>query len=77
MNAKDKEFYDIVFKNCTEKEIYEILLKKKERLIDTKKKELSLSKIKKWPSIYLRLEQETFMRQKYNMENGVPERWIV
>ena len=30
MNAKDKEFYDIVFKNCTEKEIYAILLKKKE-----------------------------------------------
>ena len=30
MNAKDKEFYDIVLKNCTEKEIYAILLKKKE-----------------------------------------------
>merc|ERR1712098_323957 len=30
MNAKDKEFYDIVFKNCTEEEIYAILLKKKE-----------------------------------------------
>ena len=30
MNAKEKEFYDIVFKNCTEKEIYAILLKKKE-----------------------------------------------
>ena len=30
MDAKDKEFYDIVFKNCTEEEIYAILLKKKE-----------------------------------------------
>ena len=30
MNAKDKEFYDIVLKNCTEKEIYAILLQKKE-----------------------------------------------
>ena len=30
MNAKDKEFYDIVFKNCTEEEIYATLLKKKE-----------------------------------------------
>ena len=30
MNTKDKEFYDIVFKNCTEEEIYAILLKKKE-----------------------------------------------
>ena len=30
MNTKDKEFYDIVLKNCTEKEIYAILLKKKE-----------------------------------------------
>ena len=30
MNAKDKEFYDIVLNNCTEKEIYAILLKKKE-----------------------------------------------
>merc|ERR1712208_94353 len=30
MNGKEKSFYDIVFKNCTEKEIYEILLKKKE-----------------------------------------------
>merc|ERR1711867_120345 len=30
INAKDKEFYDIVFKNCTEEEIYAILLKKKE-----------------------------------------------
>ena len=30
MNAKEKEFYDIVFKNCTEEEIYAILLKKKE-----------------------------------------------
>merc|ERR1711881_459849 len=30
MDAKDKEFYDIVFNNCTEEEIYAILLKKKE-----------------------------------------------
>merc|ERR1712098_272783 len=30
MDAEDKEFYDIVFKNCTEEEIYAILLKKKE-----------------------------------------------
>ena len=30
MNGKEKIFYDILFKNCTEKEIYEILLKKKE-----------------------------------------------
>ena len=30
MNAKDKAFYDIVFNNCTEEEIYAILLKKKE-----------------------------------------------
>jgi len=30
MNAKDKEFYDIVLNNCTEKEIYAILLQKKE-----------------------------------------------
>merc|ERR1711962_1656127 len=30
MNGKEKEFYDIVFKNCTEKEIYAILLRKKE-----------------------------------------------
>ena len=30
MSAEDKEFYDIVFKNCTEEEIYAILLKKKE-----------------------------------------------
>ena len=30
MDAKDKEFYDIVFENCTEEEIYAILLKKKE-----------------------------------------------
>ena len=29
MNAKDKEFYDIVLKNCTEKEIYAILVEKK------------------------------------------------
>ena len=32
MNGIEKEFYDIVFKNCTEKEIYEILLKKKYKL---------------------------------------------
>ena len=30
MDAKDKECYDIVFNNCTEEEIYAILLKKKE-----------------------------------------------
>merc|ERR1711947_7629 len=30
MNAKDKEFYEVVFKNCTEEEIYAILLKEKE-----------------------------------------------
>merc|ERR1712115_223836 len=30
MNTEDKEFYDIVLNNCTEKEIYAILLKKKE-----------------------------------------------
>ena len=30
MNTKDKEFYDIVLNNCTEEEIYAILLKKKE-----------------------------------------------
>merc|ERR1712120_111171 len=30
INAKEKEFYDIVFNNCTEEEIYAILLKKKE-----------------------------------------------
>ena len=32
MNGKEKEFYDIVFKNCTEKEIYAILFKKKDKL---------------------------------------------
>ena len=32
MDAKDKEFYDIVFNNCTEEEIYAILLKKKEKV---------------------------------------------
>ena len=30
MNTEDKEFYDIVLNNCTEKEIYAILLQKKE-----------------------------------------------
>ena len=30
MNGKEKIFYDILFKNCTEKEICDILFKKKE-----------------------------------------------
>ena len=59
MNAKDKEFYDIVFKNCTEEEIYAILLKKKE--ID--------DKIPK-----LRTEDETrTLRSLYNKMRKFPK----
>merc|ERR1712082_119736 len=59
MNAKDKEFYDIVFKNCTEEEIYAILLKKKE--ID--------DKIPK-----LRTENETrTLRSLYNKMRKFPK----
>merc|ERR1712115_629791 len=58
MDAKDKEFYDIVFENCTEEEIYAILLKKKEiddkipklRTGDDKKMLKSLfNKMRKFP----------------------------
>merc|ERR1711873_271743 len=58
MDAKDKEFYDIVFNNCTEEEIYAILLKKKEidditpklRTGDDKKMLKSLfNKMRKFP----------------------------
>ena len=59
MNTKDKEFYDIVLNNCTEEEIYAILLKKKE--ID--------DKIPK-----LRTEDETrTLRSLYNKMRKFPK----
>merc|ERR1712115_545964 len=58
MDTEDKEFYDIVLNDCTEKEIYAILLKKKEiddkipnlRTPDDKKMLKSLfNKMRKFP----------------------------
>merc|ERR1712002_1379633 len=55
-NAKDKEFYDIVLKNCTEKEIYAILLQKKE--IDDKTPNLRTPDDKKMlKSLYYKMSK--------------------